>query len=841
MNMFLLAARIAARELRGGLSGFRVFVASLALGVAAVAGVGSMSLSVTAGLQKEGRALLGGDVSLDQRHVPASAEQIAYLQGTAEHLSQVAEMRAMASAAKGGPRTLIEMKAVDRAYPLAGTMVLRPAMTVADAVAVRNGVPGAAVDRVLLGKLGVGIGEKARIGDATVEIRAVVEREPDRVASVLAFGPRFLVSRATLDQTGLVQPGSQIRYRYRVALPNGVSPPAWRDALANAFPEASWRVRGTDDAAPGLSRFINRLTLFLSFVGLTALLVGGVGVTNATQAYMAAKTTTIATLKCMGAPASVVFIAYFLQILVLAAFSIVIGLSIGGGVPFLGSGLLATLLPVPPVAALYPEPLLLAAAFGFLVTITFALWPLARARRIPAAALFRDRIATAAPTLSRADLAMGGLGVLALGGLALATASDKVFAAWFIGGAALTLVLLRLGAALLMRAARTAKRPRNAGVRLALANLYRPDTPTPGVVLSLGIGLSVLVGVALVQENMATQVDEELPDAAPAFFFIDIQTHQVDGFSKAVLSVPETSDLQHMPSLRGRIIAIDGTPVEDMTIPPGAQWAIQGDRALTYAAKPAAHTKLVAGEWWPKDYAGPPAISFDAGLARAFGVGVGDTLTLNVLGRDITATIQSLRDINWRSLRFDFAIIFAPGPLEGAPHTHIAAVQAPEAREAAVEQALADAFPNISAIRVREALEAASAILAGVGDAVRGTASIALLAGALVLGGAVAAGGERRIRDAVVFKVLGATRQQILRAFLIEYGILGAATGLAAAGIGTLIGWAVVTFLLRMDWTFFPATVVTAIGGALAVTLVAGFAGTWHALGRKAAPYLRNE
>jgi putative ABC transport system permease protein len=433
------------------------------------------------------------------------------------------------------------------------------------------------------------------------------------------------------------------------------------------------------------------------------------------------------------------------------------------------------------------------------------------------------------------------LGVVALTALTIVTAGDPYLAGWFVGGAMATLLALRGGAALLMAAAARLPRPRNAELRLALANLHRPGAATASVVLSMGTGVAVLVAVALIEGNLSAQINERLPKSAPAFFFIDIQDDQAAAFDATVRGVPGVEDLRRVPSLRGRIVRIAGVPVEQAKIAPEVAWAVRGDRALTYAATLPENARIVAGSWWPPDYAGPPAVSFDAGVARGFGVGVGDTLTLNVLGREIEAKIMSLREIDWRTIPFDFALIFAPGSLERAPHTHIAAVFASPGSEGALEKAVADRFVNVTAIRVRDALEAVNSILAGIGTGVRAAASLTVIVGALVLGGAIAAGKRRRRYDAVVFKVLGATRARIARMFVYEYGLLGLATGAVAAAIGTLTAWAVIVFLMHGEWVFLPGVVVATVVVCIALTQVIGFAGTWRVLGQKTAPFLRNE
>ncbi|MEK9724712.1 MAG: FtsX-like permease family protein, partial [Rhodospirillaceae bacterium] len=630
--------------------------------------------------------------------------------------------------------------------------------------------------------------------------------------------------------TGLVVPGSQIRHHTRVVFNPGEDGEAWRTVLADAFPNAGWRVRALDNAAPGVQRFIDRMTLFLTFVGLTVLLVGGLGVANTIASYLQGKTATIAMLKCLGAPGRLIFRLYMAQVMALAAVGTVAGVTLGGGGGYLFAVLAEGRMPVTPIPGFYLAPLATATVFGLLVAATFALWPIARAREVPAALLFRYAVApnTARPRLRYVVMAAAGIALL--GAFIILTAQDRYFASWFVAGAAATMT----------RIARRVHVGGNPALRLAVANLHRPGAATTSIMLSLGCGMAVLVAVGLIQGNLARQVAERLPERAPAFFFLDIQPHQVAAFDKAVSSVEGTGNLQRVPTLRGRIVKIAGVPVADRAIASESRWAVRGDRSLTYAAKKPASAEIVAGSWWDATYTGPPLISLDAGLARGFGVGIGDTLTFNVLGREITATIQSLREIDWRSLRFDFAVIFAPGALDGAPHTHIAAVEAPVAAEYAVEKAATDTFPNVSAIRVREALSAATNLLAGSSAAVTGTAAITVLAGALVLAAAVAAHRRRQTYDSVVFKVLGATRRRLLGVFLTEYGLLGIVTALVASAVGTLAAWGIVEFLMRMPWTFLPGTVAWTALACVGVTLAVGFLGTWRVLGQKAAPHLRN-
>ncbi|MDA1088907.1 MAG: FtsX-like permease family protein [Proteobacteria bacterium] len=841
-NDFSLAWRLARRELRGGLAGFRVFLTCLALGVGAIAAVGGLSASIIAGLDANGTRLLGGEVDLRLLHSPASPDQIAYLEAQTQILSTAIIMRAMVRPANTlDKRAMVELKAVDQAYPLIGQLETTPPLPMAQLLGNLNGVWGAAVDANLMTRLGLKLGDTIRLGAATLQMRATVDIEPDRVASVFSFGPRLLIYSKALEATGLVQPGSQINYHYRMMMKPGLRAEDWSDGLQAAFPTAGWRVSTAKDAAHGVRRFIDRMTLFMTFVGLTVLLVGGLGITSAVRSYLDGKAATIATFKCLGASGRLIFTVYMMQILVLGGLGVVIGLIFGVGTPFLLIGIAGQQLPVAPVAGIYGNAIANAAAFGLLATITFALLPVARARTVKAAELFRARVAPVSGRPGSGFVAAAIVGVGMLAALTVLTANDRTFAAWFIGGAVVSLALLRGGAAVVMAAAARFK-PVTAGPwRLVQANLHRRGAATPNIIISLGLGLSVLVAIALIEGNLRRQIEERLPDQAPAFFFIDIQPSQTAAFDAAVTAVPGTSGYQRVPTLRGRIVKIAGVPVENVNVAHASRWATHGDRALTFAAVARADTKIVAGKWWPAEYAGPPIISLDAGLAKGFGIGLGDTLTLNILGREITAKIASLRDIDWRSLRFDFAIIFAPGALEAAPHTSIAAIEAPRDREDAVERAATDAFPNVSAIRVREALQAAASILKGVGAAITGTAALTLLAGAVVLAGVIASEHQRRVYDAIVYKVLGATRRRVVGLYLLEYGVLGLITAVIAAAIGTLTAWAVIRFMMETEWTFLGNVVAATTGICLAVTLSMGLIGTWRALGHKAAPHLRNE
>ena len=829
MSLLALAIRFARRELRGGLKGFRILVACLALGVAAIAAAGS---------------LRAGDLDLRQSHQPMEADQLATLAGMGR-ISTGIEMRAMASVDDNRRRSLVELKGVDPSYPLVGRLELTPDLTVEQALGRRDGVWGAVAEANLLDRLGLRPGQRLRVGDLEFELRAIIAKEPDRVATVLSFGPRLMVAKEAVAGTGLIQPGSLIHHTVRLALGSGLSIAAAKAELARRYPDAAWQVRDAADAAPGIGRFLDTLAQFLTLVGLTALLVGGIGVANAVKAYLDGRIVTIAALKCLGAPARLILATYLLLVGLLALAGILLGLMAGAAVVPLVIGLAGDTLPLPAATGFYPQALLIAAGFGAASALVFTLWPLAQARRVPAATLFRGLAGPVAGWPDRATLAALAAAVAALAVLTVLGAGNRPLAAWFVGASVATLALFRGIAWGLARAATllAARHGRAIGPtwRLALANLHRPGSAVVGMVLSLGLGLTVLVTIALVEGNLAAQFGERLPLQAPSFYFIDVQPDQVAALEEAVRRTDPEASLEQAAMVRGRISSIGGVPVEQARIASEAQWAARGDRGLSSAVVAPPGSKLVEGKWWLPDYAGPPLASVDAAVAKGFGLNVGDRLGINVLGREMEVTVASLRQIDWSSLSMNFAILLSPGALDGAPRTFIATVRAAPRFDAAIEKAVTDRLPNVSSIRVKEALEAVRGIIAEADLAVRLAGAVTLAAGAMVLAGAVMAGHRRRVWEAVVLKVLGATRGQLWRAYLAEFAVIGLVTGLAAAGVGSAAARAILIHVMRAEWVFLPGVTAATLGLCVAASLLAGFAGTWRALGVKAAPLLRNE
>lgn len=838
--------RLALRALRGGLGGFGVFVACIALGVAAIAGIGSLSRSLTEGLAREGRTLLGGDMNFSLVHREASAAELAFL-GREGAVSSVATMRTMA-AAGDGRSALVEIKAVDRAYPAVGAVATEPSRGLADLTAPAGDAFGAVVDPALLARLDLKAGDRITIGSATLVIAATLVSEPDKIATGLGFGPRLLISEDALRATGLIQPGALVRWTYRLALPTGAGTDAAIERIAAAaareFPEAGWEIRSRLNADPRFARSIERFGQFLTLVGLTALLVGGVGVANAIRAFVDRERDSIATLKSLGASGGRVVAIYLTEVMLIAGLAISIGLAIGAALPFGLDRAFGHLLPVALAPVLAWRELGLAATYGILTALAFALLPLGRAHDISVAGLFREAVEPTRAWPRRRYLVLMASSLVALVLVSVSTAADRKVALVFLVCAAGAFTLLRLVAAGLMAGARRLPRPRRPDVRLALANLHRPGALTPSIVLSLGLGITLLVALGIVDANLTRQLTSTLPEKAPSLFFLDIPSAETERFDALLERDAPGAKLERVPMMRGRIVELKGVPVAAIAAPESAAWVLEGDRGLTYSGTIPAGSTITDGEWWPAYYGGPPLVSFERDLARALGLSVGDAVTVNVLGRNLTARIANLRQVEWRSLGINFVMVFSPNAFAGAPHTHLAALTlagGPDAaREAVLLREVARAFPSVTSIRVKDALDAVNDVVGRLVAAVRGASGIALLASLLVLGGALAAGHRARLYDAVVLKTLGATRARLIRAYAFEYGALGLATAVFGAVAGTLVGYVIVTRMMNLGFAFEPRGPLVAAALAVLVTIALGLFGTWRVLSQKPARYLRS-
>lgn len=830
-----IAWRIARRDLSARFRGLRLLLVCLFLGVGALAAIGTLTATIERELATRGRAILGGDIELAVWQRGLSAPERAALTPLGR-VSAGTRLQAMAQA--GDATAPVELKAVDAKWPMIG------ALRLTDGRKVGAPVPGSAwIAEGAAERLGVRSGSVVTIGGQPLTVGGIIAEEPDRLGEGFALGPTVIVREDLPQRAGLLAPGAMYRSKVRVAFSGVRDPAAEIEQLKRRFPDAGFQFRTRDNAAPGADRFVRQMGEFLTLVGLAALMIAGIGIGGGVSSYLEARRVGIATLKVVGATSGDIARIYLLQIAAAGIVGSLAGLFAGVLVTPLLAAALGSLLPVSAGFMVEPGALARAVAYGLLVALVFAVPPLLRAREYPAMALMRARIAPLAGTVRAVALPVG-LGLSAIVGLSLASATRLSITALFLAGAAGVLVLLfGLGRAIHWGAKRL-PRPRNPLLRAALGNLHRPGAQTGALVTALGFGLSAFVLLAGVQTTLDANIGARVPARAPDYFVLDIPKARVGEFEAAVRGIAPAAKIRAIPALRGAVLAYgpEGrmTRTAELEELPEGGGALRGERGLTYADAVPEGNMLTAGNWWPRDYAGPPLVSVDERLAEAVGLNLGDKLTIGVLGVERTATIASFRRINWDSLGFNYFLVFSPNALRDAPHNFAATVDLPPAgAESDLLRRLVRAFPSSSVIETGGLLRDARALLTQMSLAILAAASVTVLAGLAVLFGAIAAARASRLYDNVILRVLGASRRQLLLLQLIEYGALAAVLALVALALGMGIAWGIVTQLFEFEWLPDWPTVLAVLGIGLALVLGFALAGSLPLLRAKPASALR--
>ena len=822
------AWRIARRDLHASFRGLRLLFVCLLLGVTTLAAIGSLTASITGELAARGQTILGGDIEVAMAQREATPEELATMRALGR-VSATVRTRAMAQA--GDAAVLTEFKGVDGAYPLYGELRV-------DRGARPDGAEGVLIDRALADRLSLQPGARLRYGEADYRVAGIIADEPDRVGEGFTLGPVAIASLDGLRRAQLLVPGALYETKYRLALRPGITPDQAIARLKARFPTASWELMSRDRAAPGANRFFERMGQFLSLIGLAALVIAGIGVSNGVASYLGAKRNGIATLKVLGATSRDVARIYLLQVGAVALAGVAAGLVLGAALPPLIVASLGSLLPVAPSAGIYPAPLALAAAYGLLIAAAFALPPLARAKTLPAAAQFRELVETGRG-IGWTTILQVAIAGAAVAGLAIWSARDSLFAASVLGAVLGTLLLLLALGWLIRWTTRRLPRPRRPLLRLALANLHRPGAQTVALVIALGLALTLFVTLAAIQTSLTAEITRTVPQKAPDLFVLDIPATDGARFAETVRAEAPGAKLNMVPTMRGTITAYGRTRVADLKQLPEGAWVLRGERGVTYSDVPPQGSDVVAGRWWPRDYAGPPLVSLDQEAAKVMGVGVGDTLTVSILGREIVARIAALREIHWESMGFNYIMVFSPNAVRDAPHTLTSTIELQGGREGAVSRAVVRSFPSASVIPTAEVVGQVKTVLDQMATAILLSASVAILAGIAVLVGAIAASRQARAYDSVILKTLGATRGQILGAQATEYGLLAALLAVLALALGLTAAWFVIVQIFEFRWAPDWPIVLATLGGGAFLTLGIGLLGSLPLLRIRPAEALR--
>lgn len=840
---------LAWQEIRGSLSHFRFFLLCIALGVGSLVGVGNFAANLSNLTLREARNLLAADleIRLPQPFSEKEEETLAPFVNEGVQVVRITELLAMAAPPDGSSSQLVELKGIEGGYPFYGELRSEPEQ--------KTGIPigsdpkGILAQEGLLIRLNLKVGERVTLGEETFILRGILRKEPDRVTGLFSLGPRVLISQEGLRATNLVQPTSRVRYRYLLKVPSHLSLVETQERLSEVFENKRIRIRSFQDTQPRLERFLNNLSTYIGLVGLITLLVGGIGVAGSIRAYLIERQNTLAILKSLGTSSRELLLTYLIQTLILAILGSLLGIVMGFGLQALLLHQAADMLPAK-VSLLENGRSITysigrALAMGILTAILFSLPPLLRIRSVSPARLFRREVEPSTQfSFTWGDRTLlAGIG-LSLLGLAFWQAGSVQLGIWVTGALSFSILIL-FGAAhlFLFLIRRIPKSMRSLSLRQGLANLYRPGNQSRSIIISVGLGISVLLTLALVEASLMDHLRENLPDKAPSLFFIDIQPDQKRPFEQLMSEWPLENPARSTPLVRSRLHAIDGQNVSEMDITDRANgWYYTREYVLTEQAELPDHNRILRGRWWESDEVqGGPLLSVEAEAARHLGLRLGSSLTFDVQGVQIEGKVESFREVDWGSFTTNFFMIFSPKTLSGAPTTYVAEVRTPPEIDLPLQTAVVRAFPNVTAIPLRDVLEGITQLLERMALVIRWLAVIALLAGLLVLSGALAATRFRRLREMAILKILGATRPYLLLTLATEYLLLGSLTGIVASLLSIPLAYSIVRFLLESPWTFHPERVLTGLIATAGLTLVTGLVGTWRSIGKKPLAVLRSE
>jgi putative ABC transport system permease protein len=878
------------RETRGAWRHFVYFFVCIAIGVSALVGVSLFAAHVQHAVSSQAKSLLGGDLEVRSSH-PLSAESRSVLDNLPErgvtrtHVSELVAMGARTTngTAAGQATQIVELKAVEPGYPLYGVMKLEPPLPLdrllhPDRSQCETGpCHGAVVQEALLLRMGLAVGDRLKIGKAEFLITGLVRTEPDRMANAFSLGPRVIISETGLKASALVQPGSRIRERELLRLAPEMPLEPLRAELRGRLASDHVRVSGYRDAQPQLKQFLEQLSRYLGLIGLTALLIGGLGVAMSIHAFMREKLKTIAILKTLGADSSILIGAYVLQAIGLGVIGSGAGMLLGIVLqrvlpPLLAGAFVTDLLDQvgasTELSTVSIGPLLKGGALGLLTTLLFSLWPLFRMRDVAPSAIFRREVDQQSPDSAfrsswwfkaglqdRLDVSIAGALIVGLAALSVWQAGSWRIGGWYVGGVAIAILTLVGCARLLVSGLCLLPKPASITLRYAIGNVLRPGGHTAGILVAIGLSVMVIVTVSLVERALLQQVGDSRPVDAPTFFFIDLQPDQTEGFTKLIVERTGGRRPELTPLVRSRLHAINGEEVkieeerdqeerrdEGTKEERRKQWYLSREYVLTFLDQLPKGNEILRGVWWqPGQRLSSPQVSIEEEAARALGLDIGSYLDLDIQGATVRAEVSSIRKVDWGNFSTNFYMILSPGALDGAPVTYVATVHVEPDQEVPLQQAAVAAFPNVSAIHVGDVLRNFATVLDRLALAIRAVALFCVVTGGLVMAAALAATRYRRLYESVILKAVGATRGLIARTFAAEYALLGCIGGVLAVGLSSALSWLVLTHVFELTWRLHPVVLFIGLGCTVLLALSVGLLSTFRILGQRPLAILRHE
>lgn len=825
MHALWAAIRIGLLDMRGDVRRFGLLIICLAVGTALIAGVSSVGASIKQAVEQNAAVLMGGDLELSRADRQATSEELALI-GTFGKVASVIDTNVRAEANQRD--AFVDLVAIGPAYPLLGRVgspQLPADQRAYDFLSFRDGKFGALVDPLMLDQLSAKVGETIRIAGTEFQVRGALASIPDAAVRGFRLGlPTVITSDALAvlaDRTSPL-PGLGTFFRYKLLLNQGDAE-SGKVAVEAALHDPSWTVRSAREGLGPMVRYYDLFMRFLVIVGLASLLIGGVSVWTSISAYVAEKANVIAVLRSMGAGRTRIFIHFFAQVAALAVVGVGIGLLIGAATALLALPIVGAAVGVNLPSTLHAQPLLVAAGVGLLIAFAFSYLPLQQAQTISPVTLFRSKGLAAPPIdwwglfTSWRIVPLAVAAVLFLW-LAVIMTSDPLLVAAFAIVSVLSVVLFRVAIFLADALLRRLPPSRNRLLRYALRGISGEGSNAPSVVVSVGMALAMLVVVLVLQVNLRNEYLGASVFDAPTLVASDLFPDEVATLQAMKDTGGDVVGFTATPMLRGAVTALNSTPADALSARgPEASFFLSGQIPLTFRKDLPATSKLVSGKWWAADYQGPALLSLHQSLRSGLGINIGDKLTFSIFGDNITAEVANFRDYAWQG-GIDFLATFSPGVLDAYPSTLLGAVTAAPGREEAVERHLAQALPDVRFIAIGATLEQITKALSQLSLAASLVGGLAVGNGLLVLIGSLAAGRRQRQADAVITKMLGAKRFDVLSVSVVHYLMLASFAALLATPLGIGLAWILTMVLLDVDFALDPTTLAAVDLGAILIT-----------------------
>ena len=800
--------KLSLRELKGSFNEFKIVMISIFLGVFIITAVGSLSKNLKHEINNKSSELLGGDFELSTTYQEFPIKIKEWLEKNGK-TSLIIELRTMLTSNQsvGLKRRIVELKAVDQNWPLKGVPIIVPNKSINKSLKMNDNNNGALIDASLQKQLEIKVGDVLQLGKTKIQINGIIKKEPDRMFSFATFGSRLLISNATLKASGLVIPGSLVKYKIKF-IPNNKNIDL---SFLNKFVQGTnISIKNIKNSTNNFNSFIDKTSLFISLVGLITLLISGVGISNGVKGYLIKKIKNIAIFKALGAQNSIVFKIYFFQIIFIFLISIIPALIAGISIPFLlktliSDSFLSTFEPF-----IFWEPIIISFLFGLIVCILFTIIPISKTYEIKPIQLLRLSAHHSLNNYSKKISALLLILIFALCFLIFKLTNDLKLSVYIFGVVLISFLILKGMTNLFFLSFRKLKFKIGSLLEIARKSLIRPDTFAKSIVISFSIGLALLITLNIIEESLENKIANTINKQAPNYFLIDIQPNQINQVKALTAEFIGKDSLNAQPMLRGRVTAINNLKVENLKINKDVNWVLKRDRAFSWSNKIPKNVKIISGEWWPNDYTGPLLLSIGDKVAKGLNVKIGDKIQFNILGRNFEAEIFNTREIIWQNMDINFIFILSKNKIQNAPHSWIATTTNTnkEMNNALIEKIVSN-FSNISAVSVEETYVAIKSILNLLITIVNSIAFITLLSGVIVLAGILNVSKKDKLYEVAIFKILGARPKKIIFLWLQEFLIIGLMASLISILIGMSVSFILVTYIFQIDYYFNYITLIT--------------------------------